>query len=203
MAFIPIPGCASAVIEGSYYSNPIITVLHFAKAGGGDFSASDCAALAGIVATAWPFFMLPVMSNQYSFISAKVTDQSDEFGPSSTVSAFPPVFGAQTSPGLPGHTTLVMTHRTALRGRSFRGRTYMPGLTEDGVVGNTVEAARSLALGTAFNDFMADVTGAGYVFVIASRYTGNAPRVTGLATPVTSSGFRDNIVDSQRRRSQV
>jgi len=178
-------------------------VLHFTKLGGGTFSSSDCLALANAVALNWPFHMLPLMSNAYSFISARVTDQSSESGPSATVTAFPPVFGAQTSPGLPGSVTAVLTHRTASRGRSFRGRTYLPGLTEDGVVGNTVEAARLLALGTGWNGFMSDVSAEGYIFVIASRYANNLPRAIGVTTPVTSSGFRDGTVDSQRRRSQV
>jgi len=42
-----------------------------------------------------------------------------------------PVIGTNISDGMPPQVAMVVTHRTGLRGRSFRGRTYHAGLGED------------------------------------------------------------------------
>lgn len=203
MAFIPIPGCASVVIRATYFSNPVITVLHFTKTGGGNFTSGDCTALATVVATTWPFHVMPLFCESYALDDVKVTDQSSESGPSVTVAPGSPQIGGLTTAGLPGQVALVMTHRTALRGRSYRGRTYFSALVEPLVVGNQVDGAHMIALLTAWGNFMDETEVEGYTFVIASRYENNAPRTTGVATPVTTSAWRNGNVDSQRRRSQV
>lgn len=203
MAFIPVPACVSAVIRGTYFSNPMITVLHFAKTGGGTYSGADCLSLATFIASAWPLHVMPFFCESYTLNDVKVTDQSSESGPSVTVAPGTPQVGGYTTAGLPGQNALVMTHRTALRGRSFRGRTYFGALVEPLVVGNQVDGTHMINLLTGWGNFLDECEAEGHILVIASRYTNNAPRVTGVATPVTTSAWRNGNVDSQRRRSQV
>lgn len=113
-----------------------------------------------------------------------------------------PKVGGQTGDLAPLQAALVTTLRTPNRGRSFRGRVYLPGLS-DGQVnsdGETITSARVAAqqafitsLQTAANAFVSPG------LVVVSRHSGGVPRTTGITTPVTGLDT-NNQVDTQRRR---
>jgi hypothetical protein len=100
----------------------------------------------------------------------------------------------------PANVAYCMTHRTDRIGRSRRGRTYFAGVPESVTTGNYVTSTWSLAMTSAFNSVVADLTVSGWFFVIVSRFANKEPRGIGLSTIVTSSSFRDLRVDSQRGR---
>lgn len=202
MAFIPVPNAAEVVVESTLLGQPIINVFGFALAAGGNYTVPTLTSLAGVFAATFPVAMGGNFSAELDLVEVRATDLSSASGPVVSLSPGTPAYGTLTSPPLPGMCALVMTHRTVQRGRSFRGRTYWSGLVEEDVVGNDVIAARLLTIVSSFGTVLSEATAEGHTFGVISRFTNNAPRVTGIITPITSSAFRNTRVDSQRRRTQ-
>jgi hypothetical protein len=103
--------------------------------------------------------------------------------------------------------TFVVSFRTDLRGRSFRGRNYVIGLTEDMVDGNSLEAGVSEPWRLAYAHLGTLVADIDWTWVVVSRFSGVSgsppeptPRVAGVTTPITSVVVVDQFIDSQRRR---
>lgn len=114
-----------------------------------------------------------------------------------------PEFGATTvAPGtsasqvLPLQIALVATLRTALAGRSYRGRFYMPGFAENAnLADGTCDGAASSALET-WLTAISSPTVQGNLWSLAVM----SPTL-GESNPVTAIDVRDNVWDTQRRRS--
>lgn len=113
------------------------------------------------------------------------------------------VAGSAASNLLPLASSLVVTLRTALAGRSYRGRVYLPGATEanNSATGN----ADTLAIDAA-DDFITrldavTLQGTEVVLAIRSAVADGVARNPAILTPVTSHAVRDNIWDVQRRRA--
>lgn len=102
--------------------------------------------------------------------------------------------GSGSVESLPHEVAEVCTHRTALRGRRYRGRTYLPPVTESntdgsGRLGGTVVSG----WGFQWIGFRAGLVANNWQHVVASYL---APAV---GTPVTSTTI-DSVFDVQRRR---
>lgn len=102
----------------------------------------------------------------------------------------------------PNNVSFAISFRTALGGRSNRGRNYVPGIPLQAVSGNTitsdfvdnyVQAYQALLVG-------GGVLPGDWTWVVVSRQTGGVVRPTGVTIPITTVLATDNIVDSQRRR---
>jgi hypothetical protein len=138
-----------------------------------------------------------------SLYAVEVTDLETATAPGVTKAVTPPLVGGKAfEQTLPNHTAAVMTLRTALRGRSYRGRIYHCGFTEAQVNGNFIAAAVNTSLVSAYANLLAlsDANGAEIArMVVVSRYANNIKRTVGIHTLVTgisSSG----VVETQRRR---
>jgi hypothetical protein len=107
--------------------------------------------------------------------------------------------GGIAVPGDPNNVTLAVSFRTGIPGRSFRGRSYIIGVPSDQIAENTVSPTFLSNMLTAYAA-LPPILGTMWSHAVLSRFTGGAPRVSGVASPVTSYLFTDNIVDSQRRR---
>lgn len=90
--------------------------------------------------------------------------------------------------------SIVVTMRTNLAGRSFRGRSYVPGFNEaqNGADG-TIAPAASAAAAAWIAGIRTAATARGHTLAVASVKLG-------ISTPVTSQLVRDNVWDVQRRR---
>lgn len=143
-----------------------------------------------------------IFSPDVALTEIVLTDLSTQNAPGRSLAISPAEGGTNVSAGeaLPNNVSLCVSFRTNLRGRSFRGRNYLPPLPEQLVDGNTVLPATVAAIVDAYEAFLAGVTGVGLTWVVVSRFSNGAPRVTGLATEVTSVIVTDPTVDSQRRR---
>lgn len=111
------------------------------------------------------------------------------------------VAGTATGDVLPPQIAIVVTLRTALAGRSFRGRVYLPGFAEA-----TNSATGTSSLGTAPVGFITAIKSAlvtsGLDLGVLSRPAPLAtPPRSGFITPVTSIVMRDTVWDTQRRRA--
>jgi hypothetical protein len=206
MPFVPVPLTVAVEIRYLLDEQHIENTLYFRGLG-----APTISSLTGVingVEAWWVDNMAPLLCDTLDLVEIVATDISSASGPQL---ALPPVSvsgGALGQPALPNNVTLAVSFRTASRGRSFRGRNYIPVLTEGQVVNNTVgdaavdgfQAAYE-ALRIAAGDFTPE-----HEWVVVSRFSGvdsdkkPIPRTTGIATPVTSVVVVDPVIDSQRRR---
>lgn len=155
----------------------------------------------------WVDHYAPLVSQQLQLREIVCTDMSSSTGPQVTLAAPPGTVGELTVDAEPNNVSLTVSFRTANRGRSFRGRNYLVGITADVLVNNTFTSVYVSSV----TDAYAALLPAGGVlsdarWVVASRFSGidsngdPIPRVTGIATPITAVVVVDSIVDSQRRR---
>jgi len=111
------------------------------------------------------------------------------------------VAGTATGDLLPPQVALCITLRTALAGRSFRGRCYLPGFAEsvNGAAGAANGSAVSVAFITAIKSTL--VSNALDLGVIHRPTAAPLPVTAGFITPVTTIVSRDLVWDTQRRRA--
>lgn len=109
--------------------------------------------------------------------------------------------GTSATDVLPLQTALCVTLRTALAGRSFRGRTYLCGYTEATNTAAGVKSSTTSAV-TFITNIKSNLVTVGLDLGVLSR-----PRVApltpsaGFITVVTSIVARDAVWDTQRRRA--
>lgn len=152
----------------------------------------------------------------WSFDSLEVTGLDAETDAQVTVSSHP-VVGTISSEALPNSVAGLVNWFTALRGRSYRGRTFHPGFCETTSVGggptSTAKTAFNAWAQQLITDFFTvDVSR----LVVVSRFSGfdlknfpdgttrkvPKPRVAGIPTPIIS-GVVDTWWKTQRRRGHI
>ena len=152
--------------------------------------------------------MVPLLANTVVFERVKVR-RLDIANQAEFASNGTPVSGAGTGDMLPLSLAVCVTLRTALAGKSFRGRTYLSGWDE---TQNTATGRTNAAANTAAKQFIDNIFvnsfAQGVSIAVLSR---NSPAVTipaktiparaGQANPITASLVRDTKWESQRRRT--
>jgi hypothetical protein len=127
------------------------------------------------------------------------TDQTSKTAPRLEYAAGLPLLGSNIGNPLPNNVTVAISWRTALRGRSYRGRTYHPGLTDTLVENSNLVAGANALLAAAYTQLLTELNDADHQVCVCSRYNEGAWRVAGVATPITGVTV-DNNIDSQRKR---
>lgn len=199
MAFISIPLSVKVAMEFIRGGVRIILTFHFTKSTA--WVIGDMQTLATNMRDWWINQYKVIQPTDIALSRITVTDLSTQFGLYHELNIDPTIPGLVASPSLPGNATLAVTLLTAQRGRSFRGRSYVPLLDELHTGGDVVTATHVTsiltvyaALVTQLQTSMPTVT-----WVVASRFANHQPRVTGIVTPIIA--FKsDSVVDSQRRR---
>lgn len=110
--------------------------------------------------------------------------------------------GTSAAELLPRGNALVVTARTALAGKSFRGRTYVPGLDEttSGADGRATAAATTATVDF-LDQFNTAMTGSGWPLGVASLFSEKVRRPEGIITNITGFVSRNGIFDRQWRRA--
>lgn len=131
-------------------------------------------------------------------------DLGSESGPVYSDTTYAGVNGIATSGSLlPNNVTYAISFRTAGRGRSYRGRNYLCGLSSAWVSASTFSSTIRDQVITCYERLL---PGGGSVpswavWSVMSRYHNNAPRTPyGLAIPIVSVKTTDDHVDSARKR---
>lgn len=198
MAFIPVPNVAKVTLQWLWAGQIVDLTLSVQKAS--PLTTSDLDTL-NTTAVDWWDDGLKIWSTQaLSLVNVNSTDQSSDSAPSIDYPVTPAIPGENTSGSVPNNVALVTSWLTDLRGRSFRGRAYTPGIPVN-MVSTSTTANPSLvgAHNTIYSDWISRVLALSFDPVVVSRYTGGAPRLVGIATPIT--GVRtEQYFDSQRRR---
>lgn len=198
MPYIPVPNTAQLELIYDWGGQVCETVLHYVKAS--PWTVDLLTDLCESATLEWDAVMQTQMPTTLSLIGVRATDLASQTGAVVNYGTGLPLAGTAVSPSLPNNVALVVTKRTALRGRSYRGRLYHPGLNEGQVTGNIVGPSSVATIVGLWNNFLSlAVTGDEANMCVVSRYNNLAPRVTGVATLVTNL-TSDGFVDSQRRR---
>lgn len=160
----------------------------------------ELVALASFVRDWWDANVKPLVSNSVQLISIKATSLQSASAPGIEFTTGLPITGTKVAtPALPNNVTCTVTFLTALRGRSYRGRNYVVGLTEGDVGGNRINGALATQYRNAYIDLQVDAAVEGTPWCVYSRYTNGGERAVGVLTPVTGVKV-DETLDSQRRR---
>lgn len=200
MPFIPGPELVSFEARFSINGAATENCLGF-YIGGADFATSAatiCDAWEGSVWGAIRALAPPttILREMY------VVDLSAADAPTYTQLAFDETdAGTVLTDSLPNNAALVVSLRTANRGRSARGRNYIGGLAE-GTVTNSVYLSTAIdpILG-AYEDCRAALQALGITMVVLSKETGGAPRAAIAPYIVTEYVVTTPAVRSQRRRN--
>lgn len=199
MAFIPVQNTCEAQVRMSLDSQFVENTLYFYKATGID--ATLMTTLGNQLLLWWTTEYAVPLATSLSLREIYLTDLSSQNGPTVTIPAPAPApTGGVGADALPNNVAACISFRTAHRGRSYRGRNYVPALPDTMVTLNEMAPSLQADLVDAYNGLFARATTAAVTWVVVSRFENGAPRTNGNAEPVTSVVLVDPIVDSQRRR---
>lgn len=198
MAFIPVPLTVQAELIYSVEGQVVENVLHYQ----GSF-AWDTGLMTELAAQLVAWFNTDgkaMHANELSLNMVRVTDIRTQTGGVVEYVTGLPIIGTWTGGVSPGNVAVCVTKRTPLRGRSYRGRMYLPGIPDSQVAGSYLTSAHLIIINAKVATLLTRTVSAGTAFLsVISRYNNNAPRGTGVSTIV--SGMTANLrVDSQRRR---
>lgn len=205
MPFVPVPNTVLAEIRMTLDGQQVENTLWFEASGA--LNLIVMGDLAQLLNDWWIANYAPQVSVNLQLIEIVISDQSSASGLQFAFTAAPATIGAVVSDALPNNVSLTVSFRTALRGRSFRGRNYVTGIPESVAAQSHLAGAYVAGWQVAYAQLLSDVSGVGdFEWVVASRFSGvdvdgdPIPRVAGVTTPVTSIIVVDDVVDSQRRR---
>ncbi len=196
--FIPSPQVVRA--EMCYTQNVQKTenVFHF-KHTSGDPDETAMIALADYLKTWFNSYMKSNMHTSCALRLIRCTLLTARNSPGIEYATGLPIAGTfSTSASAPNNVTVAVKWITGLRGRNYRGRTFIPGLASAFVDGNSITSGMLTGYGTAFTHLLQD-TPAGWQMGVNSLYLDKVSRNMGEFTPFTGFVIEGNV-DSMRRR---
>jgi hypothetical protein len=199
MPFIPVPNTVSCRLVHRFLGQPITNTLYVNY----DYQPvfDDLTSLASQLISQWQQHIMPKLSGDTSLVSVSLRDLTTS---SSTVYDYAgpplPVFGGAPGQPLPSSVAIVVSLRTGLAGRSYRGRLFFGGFSELQSDGNYMFGNLPVLLKDAVATVIDAINTADRRVVVVSRYSEGQPRSTGVATPVTSVLARTMRIATQRKR---
>lgn len=197
MAFIPAPNTVRVCIQFEWTGQIVEICLAFLR--NAAVTVSDMNDLLDGI-EAWRVdSVIPHQTDLIDSIQYQATNLTTATSPSFVRPISSSQAGSLVSPSVPNNVAIVTTFQTALRGRSYRGRAYWPGLSlgqlDDAVTIDPAEAADIDAEWELLNTQIPPE----FTHVVVSYQNGGVARTTAARTPVTS--YRtEQFLDSQRRR---
>lgn len=198
MAFVPIPNVALAELRYTIDNQFVENTLWFDSGAG--LEAENLQVLAEGLATWYETNLIPLQVSALVLREIYVTAQDSAFGAAYTYTPIGANQGALNIEPEPNNVSMCVSFRTASRGRAYRGRNYVLGLGANQLTGNRVDQTVADNYVLAYQQLNPTLVADGFTHIVASRSVNGAPRVVGVASPVTAYLVVDNVVDSQRRR---
>lgn len=202
MQFIPIPKVAQVSIRGTIEQSQIQNSLYFLYQPGA-ITLDLLELLAIAIEDWWTLQAKPVLQIEYSYREVYAVDLTSQTGPAATSSASAGWVGTRAAGGAcPPNVTIAVSFRTGQRGRSYRGRNFWPTIGKSDVVGSQLSQPVIDLIESVYDDILpfGGALPAGWLWVVASRFSNKQPRVQGVALEVQDVLIVDRTVDSQRRR---
>lgn len=195
--FIPAEDVAKVEMIYSWYSQTIENVFHCHNKDGA-FGTTEMSLLAGYFKSWFDSNKKASTASTCSLQLIRVTDLTTETSPGIEYTTGLPIAGTSADPGAPSNVTLAVKWTTGLRGRSYRGRTYIPGMTASVFTGNTISGGNATALTTIYAGLITNML-APWELVVVSLMHDGAWRSVATVTPISGASV-DIYADSQRRR---
>ncbi len=204
LPFIPLPDGAQIVIKGTLFGQ-VIEEIHWivfdVTPGPGDIQGA-----AEDFDTWFQTDVLSFLSNEYNYVSTTCNGWSSAADPTFTVAPPSPVPGGVAAVAIANTQAVVISWKTALRGKSFRGRTYLAGVTYSSLTDpNTLGSAAVAAVDAAYLSIPGYGDLGGYALVVASFVNSTVNptpphhRTTAVGTPINAAVV-ESVLGNQRRR---
>lgn len=198
MPFVPFPtGTMSALLRGTLSGIPF-------EMGFGVLKPASAAtpvdgAQVGSVFAAWATTGLGGgVSTQVNFTECVVNDLTSSSGwqASTTIG----ISGTAAGTVVPNQVALSVTFQTAKRGRSFRGRVFVPGLTQPQLTNSfTWSPATLTSFDGVFNSLDGQLNASGYSHVVLSRIQNKTVLALGEATLVLNVRANPRVATQRGR----
>ena len=200
MAFVATANTAEVEVRQMLFGQLIENTLYFHNPDGWD--ADSLLTLATAIGAWWAADIMPHLTSQLTMREIVARDLTTATGSQAVDPSWAGIAGGVEGTSVPSNVALAISFRTALSGRSFRGRNYISGFDVDHVPNNTINTGVADALVAAYNDLQTAVTEvlAGVTWVVVSKFSEGVPRLAGEVTTVLVASLTDYFVDSMRRR---
>lgn len=200
MAFIPFANCADVFLNFDDQGEP--WGMSFMVKAPGAIDSTTLEDIYNVFDSWWAGTLNDVVSVNANLNTIKVTDLTTQF--SGTFEQPPSTSGAGqvSGTGLSSNVALVTTLRTAKRGRSYRGRSYLGcQVTSKLATDQTWTSAWLATVLACYTELVELLTAASFDLVVGSRQENKVVRSVGVATHVTSFVPRAKIATMRKRLS--
>lgn len=197
--FVPSPNVVRVVHRMDRAGFPMYNVMYHDA--GGVPSGAQLTAIAETLGTLYINTILEQLANVLNYEECVTYSMQSETAPTGAWSAPDPSPGGITSEGCARGSAPVVTLRTANRGRSSRGRSYLPGAAEANISNGVLDSGYMASLETAYENYRTGAAAEELPLLVYSQYTGGGPRVAGVPQLVLSVEIRSATLGSQRRRN--
>jgi hypothetical protein len=198
MPFQPVPNVALTRVEGVVDNQLTINDLYWEISGGG-INAVNLATLVSAVENWVATQYAPLLSDDWSATRVVGIDLTTVTGPE--VIQASTAIGGISGEANPNNVAICVSFRTAQRGRSFRGRNFIPAVPGSVVTLNLIDAGHLSNVLTAYNNLVgAGTFTPGWQFGVVSRRQGGVLLTNGVITPIISVIATSNFVRSMRSR---
>jgi hypothetical protein len=195
--FIPAAGCGKFEMRFTQQGQQVENVFHIKT--GSAMTTTELTSYAQDFKTWWDTNIKPLVKNTVSLNSIVATALDTATSPGIVYTTGLPIVGTNGGVEMPMNVTFAVRWLTALRGRSFTGRTYHVGIVTINTIGSTIEPVAKGVITTAYNNLVGIMSGAGVGLAVVSYRHNLAARTAAVATLITGCSI-DGDLDSQRRR---
>lgn len=197
MAFIRLPLGIKVAIEYDWNGKAVVNIYHVTTSD--PITTIKLTTIAAVFRDAVVSQLLGFISEQIAMTSVTTLNLNEANGERIILPVIPAAAGLYTGDSVSNNVASVASLKTALTGRSFQGRSYIPGIPEGEVSQNQLGPVIVAGIAGFFTALQADLTIENTDLVVASFQTLGVPRGVGVATPIDSV-FINFRVDTQRRR---
>lgn len=210
MPFVPVSGVFQWILLFNLFNQAVSVTHDFLTGVTMDETYLNDISLA--LRNAWLAHVSPIQSSQISRVQSRAISQASSSAPEGQFTETSVNSGGVSEgTGAPGSVTIAVKKATLNRGRSYRGRMYVPGIPLSALSSGNADTVTSTFISnllSALGLFYADALTADSTLmpVVVSRFSGvdpithkPVPRTSGIKTPVAALVV-NNQVDSQRRR---
>lgn len=198
MAFVPTPNCALVSLAYDWKGQKCNNTLWFEN-GGTPFDAGRLLDLGNAINSYWVGSVMTQLSQDIVFRGCIVYAQDSESAPAVDVPVTP-FAGEVVADSLPNNVAWCVKFTTTGRGKSYRGRNYVPGIPDNVYADNAVNSTWAGNVRDAYYGILTETGLATFAWVVVSHFTAGAPRAAGLVSSVVNVSYSDLVIDSQRRR---
>lgn len=198
MAFTTFANASKLCMDFTWNTIVVTVCIHWQKTSP---TPADFQLLADTFGASWVTNMLPIQVTELAGGLVTAYDLSAEGAPKYEYSGAVGVVGGASVGGVPNNTAAVISHRTASTGRSGRGRTYLPGVSETNVTNGVLTVAAAAAYLAAWVAIVLATEATGWDLVVAQRFSNNVQLAVGVTRPVTTELLALKLGTQRRRQA--